>query len=1084
MIAGTLCLMAFTATAQLSGVYTINSAVATGGTNYQTFTAFATDLNTLGVSGPITVNVVAASGPYVEQIAFNQITGASSVNRITINGNNNLITFASTNFAAPWTIGMNGADYFTFNALNFEATGTSNAFATILYNNANYNMYNSCTFSTNITSTGSGVIPFVISGSGTSNASSAPSANFTSINSCTTSGGYNGISIYGNGAGPNSAASNAFQDGNVVRNCVIRDFYYAGIWSYRYTKNTQLLYNTIECPNRTNTTTKSGIYSYYNQGLLCEGNHIRNLFGPGLQTSTSTSYGIYCAYNLDSYSFGYSLPSRYPNIIRNNIVSDINHNGDIYGVYFYYADGQVVNNTISLDNTGSTGGTTYGIYTYGQTQYLSNCSNNIITITRAGSGTKYGYYSVGGANAGTTGDKNDIYVNAPAGTNYTGYYSALATTQANLASQGFNVNGFSVDPMYTNIALQDYMPTNAAINNTANPMGILFDQRMAVRNGTTPDIGALEFLTPLCTGTPTLSAINGPTFALCPGENAAMALANLVPDAGITYAWAYSNVSNVGPFTNVVPASPIAINYTGVNQTTNGWYQVVATCTNPGGGNSSQVFPITIAAPTSSTVPAYETFEGVGIQGRLPNCSWAATSQGGANVTYVNSQSGNRVPRNGTSFGTFNNGTPGTSAYFTNDIAMNAGITYSAAVWYATEYFGYNNWSNLQILVGPNQSTVGAVVVASVAAAISGPYVKLDGLFTVPSSGNYYVGIRATSSTGNATYLMIDDLSITIPCTPASGNSPTLSASASANTICAGTAIGLNATGADTYTWSVGQQNGPSINDSPMTSGLMNYTVVGTNTLTGCEATAIIPVQVDAAPNVFAVANPPVVCAGSPVIMTAYGANSYAWSNSSIGQVITVNPTTPGTSNYTVIGTNALGCTGTFVQAITVNALPNVVVSSSNPGAACKDDMLTLTANGGVTYQWYSNTNSAILQGNPVNLQAASSTVFTVMATGANGCVGKTTLTQNIEECTGIAKVGALSGVSVYPNPTSGVLTVEFNSNVAKSVSVQDLTGRVIMTANGTDSNITVDLSNLAAGVYYVKLQSEGSVSVVKVVKE
>jgi len=50
------------AVAQLNGNYTINSALTTSGTNYQSFSAFATDINTNGVSGPVVVDVVVNSG--------------------------------------------------------------------------------------------------------------------------------------------------------------------------------------------------------------------------------------------------------------------------------------------------------------------------------------------------------------------------------------------------------------------------------------------------------------------------------------------------------------------------------------------------------------------------------------------------------------------------------------------------------------------------------------------------------------------------------------------------------------------------------------------------------------------------------------------------------------------------------------------------------------------------------------------------------------------------------------------------------------------------------------------------------------
>ena len=99
-----LSILAFRVAAQpLSGTVTINSGQATGGTNFQTFTVFAATINSVGISGPLVVNVAPNSGPYVEQPAFTNITGASLTNSITINGNGNLLTFSSSNSAQPYT---------------------------------------------------------------------------------------------------------------------------------------------------------------------------------------------------------------------------------------------------------------------------------------------------------------------------------------------------------------------------------------------------------------------------------------------------------------------------------------------------------------------------------------------------------------------------------------------------------------------------------------------------------------------------------------------------------------------------------------------------------------------------------------------------------------------------------------------------------------------------------------------------------------------------------------------------------------------------------------------------------------------
>ena len=86
----------------LSGTYTIDKGSAASSTNYQSFTSIFGDMyngtrtdggtsNGSGVSGPVVINVVSASGPYTEQFTIFQISGVSSTNTITLNGNGNAV---------------------------------------------------------------------------------------------------------------------------------------------------------------------------------------------------------------------------------------------------------------------------------------------------------------------------------------------------------------------------------------------------------------------------------------------------------------------------------------------------------------------------------------------------------------------------------------------------------------------------------------------------------------------------------------------------------------------------------------------------------------------------------------------------------------------------------------------------------------------------------------------------------------------------------------------------------------------------------------------------------------------------------
>jgi hypothetical protein len=1050
------------AAAPLSGVYTINSGVATGGTNYQTFTAFANDINTNGISGPVTVNVVLGSGPYNEQVTFNQIVGASSNNRVVINGNNCLIFFNASS-GAPHTIGLNGADFFTFNNLQINGTSPNYAYPAILYSGADYNTFTGCTFSVNANITTSGAIPFVISGSGQNYYTYGTTGNYNTVQSCTIFSGYMGVSIYSNYSPP-------YQKGNTFSGCKVTDFYVYGFNIQAYTDMTTIKNNTISCPARTNNTTKYGIYCYGTQNTLIEGNWIRDLFSTSLSGNTSQAFGMDIWYNTESSYTGQFYPSRNRNIIRNNIISDINHNGTLYGIRAYYYDGEMYNNTISLDYAGATGGTTYGIFQYAyQSNYVSHVNNNIVTITRGGGGAKYAFYNASGTSGSDlTLERNDFYV-TPGSSNYVGYYTAFANTLAQLQTQGVMLTGFSALPTYT--AAYDYHPTNTAINNAAIQMGLVFDQSGAVRNPTTPDIGALEFLTPMCSGTPT-NSITGGNYLLCPGESAALGLATLIPDAGITYQWQVSTTSNVGPWTPVSGAT--GIYYTTPPITNTVYYSVVITCTAPGGGNSTQVVQLNVAGVTTSVVPYHENFEGIGMANRLPNCSWSASGMGMTQATYLNAASGNRLPYSGSAFATFNNVPAGTSYYYTNGIWMEPGITYSASLWYQTDLTGAGNWSNLSIMLGTAQSPAGLTNIATAAPAISPVYKSLSNTFTVPTAAFYYVAVKATGSSGAAAYLTWDDLDIMIPCNVAA-NSPTVNMTANNATVCSGASVALTASGADSYAWSTGQ-SGSIVNPVPFLNP-SQYVVTGTKTLTGCSATSSVLVYVKASPKITISSFPSQACAGQPINLMATGALTYLWNNSATSAAITVTATSSNNS-YTVIGTNSVNCPGTANIQLNVRNSPTVnVVGNLN---ICRGETTTLTASGAAVYNWVSI--STFNQSNPVALAPTANTTYSLQGTDSFGCTSVSQIVVNVDECTGLNS-NTLGSLSVYPNPTNGMVTVTSSAPI-QNVQLIDVTGRIVLAQDGVNASATdLNISHLAAGVYYIQVNAAGT-NVIKVIKD
>ncbi|MEZ5046400.1 MAG: hypothetical protein R2831_05360 [Chitinophagaceae bacterium] len=462
----------------LAGNYTINSALPTGGTNYASFASLVADLNCGGISAPVVVDVVSGSGPYNEQVSFGQIGGVSSTNTITINGNGETLKYTSSSSTLPSTLELNGSDYMIFNDLTVEALGGTYAFACHLWNNADNNAFNNCNFITPIANTSSTTSAFTCSGSATSASTSGASGINNVLTNCKTVGGYYGLVFAGNSA--------VATTGNKTIDCIVEDFYLYGLY-FLYQNGMHVKGCDISQPNRTTHSTDYALYaSTGTVGCLIEKNTVHDLYKLA-PTNTSTAYCIYA---------GSDGTLGNENKIYNNLVYNIMNSGINYGMYLSGTDYvQAYHNTISLDNTAATAGTTYGIYSSGTVGGI-DIKNNIVTISRGGTGTKYGLYYTGTFQSS---NYNDVYINAAAGTNYFGYW--ISTPYANLATfqtaSSQEANSLSVDPVYVDPSLGNFAPATVAVDNLGTPLAAVTDDiNGAPRSATTPDMGAYEFSVP------------------------------------------------------------------------------------------------------------------------------------------------------------------------------------------------------------------------------------------------------------------------------------------------------------------------------------------------------------------------------------------------------------------------------------------------------------------------------------------------------------------------------------------------------------------------------------------------------------
>jgi hypothetical protein len=75
--------------------------------------------------------------------------------------------------------------------------------------------------------------------------------------------------------------------------------------------------------------------------------------------------------------------------------------------------------------------------------------------------------------------------------------------------------------------------------------------------------------------------------------------------------------------------------------------------------------------------------------------------------------------------------------------------------------------------------------------------------------------------------------------------------------------------------------------------------------------------------------------------------------------------------------------------------------------------------------------------------------------------------------------------LSIYPNPSNGIFTMNFSGENSRDVVVYDLMGNVVFEKNNTtDAMVTLDLSTNANGIYLVKVVSNGEIISKRIIKQ
>lgn len=336
-------------------------------------------------------------------------------------------------------------------------------------------------------------------------------------------------------------------------------------------------------------------------------------------------------------------------------------------------------------------------------------------------------------------------------------------------------------------------------------------------------------------------------------------------------------------------------------------------------------------------------------------------------------------------------------------------------------------------------------------------------------------------------------LTVTPPC-----STPSLSTSET-HVQCKGGsdgAITLTTTGGSspfTYAWT-GPNSYTSSTQSPTNLNAGTYKVVVTAT-GGCKdsVTNIVITEPTNGMTVVASSNSP-VCEGNDIQLNAAltgasGTPSFSWfgpnSYSSNNQNSTITGATPLMAGvYKVTVTDGSSCNAEDTVSVVVNPRASVDTFNFVQGMGADSNQITFTSvniQNQNSIKWlFGDGDSVLGVADPVHTYPSSG-VYTVLLIVENPCGADTIERQVNVDPVGVNDIKLAQQIAVYPNPANSMLFVDSRkSEGLKSVTIVDIAGRKIHEVRTLQAIEKIDVSNLRAGLYFLKLTTTDNKSIVQ----
>jgi hypothetical protein len=263
----------------------------------------------------------------------------------------------------------------------------------------------------------------------------------------------------------------------------------------------------------------------------------------------------------------------------------------------------------------------------------------------------------------------------------------------------------------------------------------------------------------------------------------------------------------------------------------------------------------------------------------------------------------------------------------------------------------------------------------------------------------------------------------------------------------------------------------------PATSGIGTHSVMYSYTDTlGCSGADSTNIIVIGAPAVtIAAFNPNMICEnnGSVALPTASPIGGNYSGNGVSGADF--DPATSGVGTHSVMYsyTDTLGCSGADSTNIIVIGAPAVTIAAFNPDTICSSVASLVLPTASPIGGNYSGNGVSGTDFDPTTSGVGTHSVM-YSYTDSSGCSGADSTNVIVVTCSSINTIKENVAFNVYPNPNNGEFTLDLGKNTEEAVvEIYNAVGSLVYSEQVNQSKVNINLTNVAKGVYFIKIQSQ-----------